>query len=402
MTINKDLWSGLITGPVWNKYMGINQLTTYADSVLLNTQIQKLQVLEKGTNSLKYKNASNFILNSKNQMISLNNGLTSKIENQIYGRIIELLNLGLWSNENNPTRKWHDQISSKAKRDSEAKAAIRELKELLNKVSISKPLAKEIVETFEQRIRTQSGNNEQYTQIKADYAEKLAADILSKNEGWKVLQTGKLADLLGQSILEDIMAFDRQKAARSFSNGGMTMYIKTAGGGKQAIIVHSLDELFQKIEKLNINETIQLDNELYDTLRQASVLSTQVKSGRNNQPILTEAKRNAISLGINGIDFFNKYDILKQIYFDKDIPWKDISQQNSSQLASLTNYKLSQEIGKTAISMNQLYFTEQGFVSASEWMKNNKRLLRFSTPITRMDKNFNEAEYHYQLYKMRS
>lgn len=398
-----DLWSGLMKGRIQDKYQNITKLKQYTDLDLWNIQVNKLNALTNmGSSSLQYKNASEVVLNSNKQLADLNAKLPVAVTNAVYSKIIELLNLGLWGNESNPTRRWKEGLITEEARDRKVQEAISLLDELLDYIGVHKTLKKEVIDFYTKRITKQSGKNEIYTQVKADYTEKLAVDILSKNKGWKVLQTGRVADELGLSIIQDIMAFDRTDLKKQFKNqAGVSVsydYAVKTSGGKIQKTAQSLDDLFRQIESLQVDEQIQLSNELRDVLEKASVLSTQVKSGRN-QNILTEAKRNQVNL--NQINFFKEFRVLKEMYYDRTLPWKDKSQQKSKTLSSLANYALSKEIAEeTALSKNELYFTEEGFITAGAWMKNKHRLLKFTPEVQSMGNDFETAQRRYQLYKV--
>ena len=53
----------------------------------------------------------------------------------------------------------------------------------------------------------------------------------------------------------------------------------------------------------------------------------------------------------------------------------------------------------TAIASNQLYFTEHGIQTASEWMEENKYMLKFHPGVTNMGKDFMTKKRQYQLRK---
>ena len=198
------------------------------------------------------------------------------------------------------------------------------------------------------------------------------------------------------------MSFDKSKLNKIT---GDFSYAVITEGGRQTKEASSLSDFFNDIEKIEGQYSITLDNSLYDALRDASILSTQVKSGRSGQPILTKAKRNAISLSqSSGIGFFSDkeaaYVRLHELYKAKDVQWKGVA--NSTDLMALANYRLSKKIGKTAISRNQLYFTEKGFVTASEWMQNNNAIIKFAAPAMGINTKFLSEQRRYQIYKARN
>lgn len=408
--LKSNLWSSLIQGPVWDKYKTITRIKTNINTdLLLETQIKKLQALE-GKTKKQFLNASNFLKNIEEEYLKINDQIYNLSTQQIMGRILEILNLGLWGNELNPTRRWINNEINEAQRDKEANQAIQELQKLLIQIKVSEPLQEQIINDFENRIRKQKGNNQIYTQIKADYAEKLMVDLLSKNPNWITYQTGKWAQIVrdktgkkttASALIEDTMSFNKNKLNQKFGLP-LSYTVKYQDGKTISNTVTSLKQFLDVVDKLDIKAQIQLEDPLYEAVQKASELSTQVKSGRNNQPILSRAKRNAITLdnkGNKGIGFFQQYTILEKIYQDNTIPWIPLSQQNSKELDALANYQLSKEIHRTNIAANALYYTEQGFVTASEWMSNTKQFIKFSHRIGHMGEDFIEAERQYKIAK---
>lgn len=409
---NNSLWNDLILRAEQESYRlksNVDAIKIYSDIDIFKQQIHRLKLLEGNKKSIQYQNANQFILQSNQELQKLKKELSTAIPNQVYGRIIELLNMGFYSNESNPTRlaetvnKQTGKIEfDRKQRDSYAEAAIQELNNILQSIGIKKTISTQTLELFSNRILKQVGDTKKYVQDKAELAEALAVEILSQNTGWKTIQTGNWKDKLGQAIIQDVMSFDRTDITKLQNN--LTYSVTIDGVTRQEQSANSLEDFFNQLNQFSGTYSIILDDGLQDALEKASVLSTQVKSGMKAQPILTKAERNFVTLGAGttGIGFFqsnsNYSSILKQLYNEKNkIQWQQ--EERSKDLAALANYQLSIKIAKTAISKNQLYFTEQGFVTASEWMDKNRAMIKFASPAMNMANNFLGVHRRYQIYK---
>lgn len=406
---NNNLWNDLVlSAQESHKYReDIDKIKIYSNDQIFSKQLEQLRKIEADTKSVQYSNASQFILQANNTLKELDATLEPAIVNQVYARLIELLNMGLWSNEANPTRRALSvnekgkTVFDRKQRDAEAAAAVAEMRKILNNLALNKTISTKALEIFEKRILKQTGNTKQYVADKADLAEALAVEILSQNKGWKTIQTGAFKNKAGEQLIEDVMSFNLSDLGKK--QEGLT-YTVIIDDKRQSRKASSLQDFFTDIEKLEGKYSLILDNSLYDVLQQAAILSTQVKSGQQGQPILTKAERNSISLSqSSGIGFFSDketaYVRLNELYKAKDIQWK--GNDNSKELAALANYRLSKKIAKTTIKQNQLYFTEKGFVTASEWMQSHQATIKFAQPEMGIGTKFLSEPRRYQIYKAR-
>lgn len=398
----RDLFSGLIRNDLgheqfYDKYEHLNNTTIPTELALFRIQIQQLKQLEK-TKGKKYQNTEKFIKQAKNSINSIEKDIYNLSEEKIYTRIVELLNAGLWGNvDMNPTRRLKEEIIDAKQRDNEINAIMIEMTSLLNKINISQPLNKKVLDVLETRLTKQSGKlNKEYTNIKSDLAEQIAVELLNKNSGFQAIASGKFQDSLGQMLIEDAFVFNKKTMNTFF--GTLSFEIIQEGKKSQAK-ASSVSDLLNQINSLNGKYTISLSDPLYEALKKASALDAQVKSGRGTQPILTRAQRNVLDLeGFTPHSLVELYNLQKTPtqYF---LPEK---QQNSKDLAALANYTLSKNIAKTALASNQLYFTSKGIQTASMWMEQNNYMLKFYPEVHSMNKDFLTRKRQYQLRKINS
>ena len=153
---------------------------------------------------------------------------------------------------------------------------------------------------------------ESYAQFKANEAEKLMVHALSsQSSGWKALQSGQFYHK-GQQLLEDAFVFSNINFNLKFDNG-LGFSVKQIGG-KEIMKgnVTSLQDFFKLYDSLNGNFSIHLSDELYEKLKELSVIQAQAKSGQALQTLLNETKhRNSISLNNLGptADLVNLYTL---------------------------------------------------------------------------------------------
>lgn len=395
-----DLYSGLIQSQMghkefYGKYKNLNNIHIPDDATLLQMQIDRLQALER-SGLKKYQNIETFLNTSQAQLNTLERDIENLSEEKIYARVIQLLNSGLYGNvEMNPTRRQVEGKINAKQKNQEIDNIIFEITNLLNQLDIDQGLEKNIVDTLEQRLRFQSGHkNQEYTQAKSDLAEELAAELLNKNPGFKAIATGKFLDSTNQMLLEDVMTFKEAVMNTPIGNLKFTVH---QDGRKTTSSASSIQDFLSQIDQLNGQYTITLSNPLYDALKKGSVLSAQVKSGRGVQALINKTKqRNAMNLKKGGFAYTN----LVELYEMQTHPtqwFKPQSEQYSKDLEALANYSLSKAVGASSLTSNQLYFTSHGIVTASQWMKQNGYMLKFSPGVTSIGPNFLTQQRPYHL-----
>ena len=409
-----DIKSGLLKKRVqekafWGHYENLEKQISSENvdnSVLLSMQVSALAKME----SQEDYSITNDFLNqaSMKKANDTFNAIEEKSVSQLYGRLIELLNAGLWSSEMNPIRiskeMYGEGIEYQKERDKRVGQIINEVTQILSQLKISEPVAKQTIDTLQQRISKMGNSTEQYVAQKANLAEVLGVELFMQNPNFKAYQTGNVMDRLGQQLIEDAMAFSKDALSQKFAGGLLTYHIKVAGGNgwttKQA---SSLEDYFNQLEQINGEYQIKLGDELYDAMQKAAIISAQMKSGQD-QPILNKAARNSITLeeiGFSSHDLWNVY--FEDLNKDNVATWfKTTDKQYSNTLNTVLNYLLSKSIASTNISKNKLYFSKSGITTASQWMEINQYILRFNPTINKMYMRMNQDPKTYYFKKLAS
>ena len=409
-----DIKSGLLKKRVqekafWGHYENLEKQISSENvdnSVLLSMQVSALAKME----SQEDYSITNDFLNqaSMKKANDTFNAIEEKSVSQLYGRLIELLNAGLWSSEMNPIRiskeMYGEGIEYQKERDKRVGQIINEATQILSQLKISEPVAKQTIDTLQQRISKMGNSTEQYVAQKANLAEVLGVELFMQNPNFKAYQTGNVMDRLGQQLIEDAMAFSKDALSQKFAGGLLTYHIKVAGGNgwttKQA---SSLEDYFNQLEQINGEYQIKLGDELYDAMQKAAIISAQMKSGQD-QPILNKAARNSITLeeiGFSSHDLWNVY--FEDLNKDNVATWfKTTDKQYSNTLNTVLNYLLSKSIASTNISKNKLYFSKSGITTASQWMEINQYILRFNPTINKMYMRMNQDPKTYYFKKLAS
>ena len=86
---------------------------------------------------------------------------------------------------------------------------------------------------------------------------------------------------------------------------------------------------------------------------------------------------------------FGKANAIYGLYVEdigrSDARWfKNTQEQNSESLNIFANMQLSQNILKTVLSKNEIYFTTEGFTTAREWLIKKNRYVTFKDRITQL------------------
>ena len=392
-----DLYSGLINPRLrkgqngekfWGAFDSLDNTKQPDASEYLKLQINGLQILE-ASSSQKYQVANQFLKQAQQKMSNATS-IEEAIYNQAEQKILELLNAGLKGSQANP----YKQAVSKTQEGVQGEIAkvIRELIEALDTIKVSPQLTQQMVSLLNQRLQTfdwQSPTPHTYIQEKADAFEQLMAERLNQYTGLKSIVTGGWTDQLsGKQLIEDVFAFSEEDMTIPFENGVLTYSIKTSEG----IADKSAGSIFDFLNQLeSVNGTVlsvQLSNELYEALQKGAALTGQAKSGLAGQNILTNAKRNALSLEEVEFDPMLLWELYQADLESRTEYFKPQTQQDSATLEAITNYCLSKNIAKTALARNQVYLTADGFVTASQWMQQYQRYLIFTPGIRSVSGDF--------------
>ena len=324
--------------------------------------------------------------------------LETLVANEVYSRIIELINSGLTGSTINPYQVVKKRGGNAYRGDSEVKGEIEkiltELSQLLLQVNTEEGTAQQIVDSVQNRLESfdWGPTPQSYIKEKADLIEALMVDKMNQNPGFRAIVTGSWTNQ-GMQLIEDMFAFMKGQEYTVFSGdlAKMTFTIKTDGGVEERT-ASSAGNLLDQLDALNgTNASVALSDELYDALQKASAIAGQAKSGLAGQAILNKNKRNAISLADVNFDPKLLWDLYQTDMQEHTQYFKDYGKQNSSDLSTLANYALSKNIAKTAISRNQLYLTAEGFVTASQWMEHSGQYLVFTPAVRQVGSDFMSA-----------
>ena len=412
----KDLANNILKEHLYKQKRSLIPNNDPTEADMFAVQIQRLQALEKG-GSRKYQAVEQFIFqaNPSEQEQAL--------ESEIYKRINELLNSGNWSSALNPTKArairdasgTYMAEESRIIQDSEIQALIMELKQIQKEKGV---IPQAMLMDFEQRLRNQSAkDNRIYAQKKAKAMEEIATNLLNTmlTGSERAITTGGFYIGEGDAShnpIEDILVFNAQQVAQLMNNGTQFLNCRIESPSGQSTQIKTWDELFQIIQQhTNTEYKIFIPNEIYNVLVEASTFAAQVKSGMNKQSLLTSAKRNGLQLR----SFFpsglrdSKYGAISSIYSEygeeafRPAKGKIARAGTAKSFIALANYALSHEIQQTELTKNQLYFTEYGILTASQWMQKPPiSILKIRSKITNIDMtNANlSAIIFYQLYNM--
>ena len=358
------------------------------DNVLFNLQMARLRILENTQMDLQAANSFLTWAQTEGSAGLLSEELEEKSAQWVYKRILELVNSAFFSSDINPTNSsLTGESGNKIYKESMSASTIKqkqsdilsELDQLLTLINYANK--GQVVDRLRHKFKSSGkADKQQYIQDKSLEAEKLMLDLLVKsNSSWRTLLSGQLYHR-GQQLIEDGFVF----ANKNISFGQeLKMSISTVGSSnKESRGVSSLNEFFQLYEQFAGNYTIELSDELYDKLQEVSILSAQAKSGIGLQSLLNSTvSRNATSL--NELGGTPSLRALMKLY---RLDWIE-SNQESETLNTIANYCLSKSIALTNITKNSIYFTRDGFITATKWMDTYKQMLKFNPVIKKVSNN---------------
>lgn len=399
-----DLYSGLISPYLrkgkngeqfWGLYNPLDSVETPDSTLLLKTQINNLKLLEQGINF----EATNKFLKTAQKNLSMHEGgeLEEKVGDEVYSRIIELMSAGLRGSSINPFKGMEKGLSKKQQKQiatERIKNLITELTDLLNKAKVNEGISKNIVSMLEKRLNVNTWNWDStphdYIMEKADLAEELMVDKMNQDSTLRAIVTGSWIDLSGQQLIEDAFAFDKENISIPFQYGNLSFFIKKGKNGSfKEYSASSIEDFLNQIDNLKSKKfTVKLSDELYSALQLGAAIAGQAKSGLHGQAILNLNKRNSLTLEDVGFDPRLLWQLYQCDMQSRTQFFKPENEQNSKTLEALSNYCLSKNIAKTALSANQLYLTSEGFVTASQWMQINNRYLIFTPTIRSIGGDF--------------
>ena len=310
------------------------------------------------------------------------------------------MNAGLKGSKINPYKNKSTEI------EGEIDKTLHELTNLLTQIQASPEITHQMVTALENRLKTFNWDNptpHDYIMEKADLAELLMVDKMNQNAGLRAIVSGAWLDSSGRQLIEDAFAFSTDKIDIPFQHGKLSFSIKIDGKDQGDKSATSIKDFLDQIDTLNGTDfKVTLSNGLYDALREGAALTGQAKSGLAGQNIINKnisktgkETRDSVTLeqvGFNPMMLWQLYqlDLASSVQF-----FKPKGQQYSETLSDLANYRLSVSIGETALARNQVYLTEDGFITASQWMEKYQKYLIFIPDIVSIGPDFLTAPRTY-------
>lgn len=388
-----DFKTGLLLDSVqenawWGNYTWLENLQTPPIEKLKEAQRKVLESQEKALNK-KCQAANSFLEQIKKYDIKGLEQETEQVVNDAIGqRLMKLINAGL-----NQERQFDDSILKEGMdyrmRIEKANENLEKMIDLLKKITSSREITDsqltKFINLMKNAYRSASFLNmttHEYIHKKAAAAEYATAIAINQNPEWQAIVTGNWMDEKGLQLIEDVLVFDKKTLQLQ---GSIPIKIKIiTKEGKTKTITKKLKDI------LEIKGTVRLaSNEDYRKIQQLKLFSAQAKSGIR-QNIFTNAKRNAIPL--KEIGGFGNANGIYGLYVEDirrlDARWfKPTEQQNSESLNVFANMQLSQNILKTVLSKNEIYFTTEGFTTAREWLIKKNSYVTFKDRITQLSIN---------------
>lgn len=379
----------------WGNYTSLNQHIS-PEKTIWSYQIQKIRALEIQNEKLQ---KANEILEIFSQVDGnkIQKDIVEQSTNQIYVKILGLLNSAFTTSPTSIKSKFLEKKEgtskytykpeyTKEKYQKEKDDAVAQLKELLELIKY--PNAERLTNIFSKAI---NGKNikkisgfSSYTAYKAAEVEQLMMWALtSSNENWQGIVTGKFYNDKDGQLIQDIFIFPTEiNIDEKFNYDIRTKKEERKGEFNQ---LKTISDFLKDVQKLNTNQKVTISDELYAKLKELSILRGQAKSGGNLQKILNNTKnRGSIKFEDLGEPMLEQ---IWALYEDKG-KWIEADQEkaeNSETLGCLANYALSKAIAQTSLMDNDIYFTRDGFITASKWMEIYKYMLKFEPAVNRFD-----------------
>lgn len=253
---------------------------------------------------------------------------------------------------------------------------VKLLEQVLQEQKIGGSVSSKLIDSLSNSLSNR--DFQQYINEKAEEIEELGVDILEQH-GFSAIVSGNLYHA-GKQIIED--AFAVKNGSVELGNGlSFTVHVK---GGNDFDVkgFSTFDEFFAKVKEFNGVGQIHLSNELYEALQKKSDIKMQAKSGMQ-QALINAASTGRNSISLQAIGFGASEETAGVLYrYCKYYPHTlKEAQGNSKSLNMYANYLLSKQIALTSLKFNNLYLSEHGFQTASQWMQTANRLLLFKPAI---------------------
>ena len=369
----------------WGKYTWLENLQPPGIQAIKEAQ-RKILANEEQALSKKCKAANKFLQQLKQYDVdSLEYETDKAVDDAIGSRLMKLINAGLNKEFGTEDAILKEGATYQSKQEQIVKN-LTELENILRSLSSTGKANTQFLDKFLNTMKRayssvsiKEGATRQYIQNKAKAAEYATAIAINQNPEWRAIVTGKWVDELGRQLIEDVLVFSEQTIQL---HGNIPIAVRITGrDGKTKTVTKKLKEV------LEVKGTVRLaSNDDYEKIRQLKLFSIQSKSGIE-QNIFTQAQRNAIKLGDIG-GFGKAQDVYHLFVLDinrEDARWfKNSNEQYSDDLHAFADMQLSQNILKTVLSKNEIYFTTEGFITAREWLIKKNRYITFKDRITNL------------------
>lgn len=402
-------------GEFTKEYSELNTLfddkKTNFEQILYNTQINILKNMEKEDD---YQAVNDF-LNWADGKDEMQEDATQMTISEAIGKIVDSLNKMLASHEDSilytnikqvgSDGKEHYKPRKAAERDIKYEEEKKALEEALAQLQLTGSIKKEIISVFNQGyLHKRKGGlyGRNYITQKANIVEQLAVEMITKYKGGSLgFVSGAFFDKDGLMLIEDALASMVDKNLKNKKGELITVEVQVGKGGRDNTTTRTFST-FQEFldivkEAEQSKEHIYLTDEAYEALQLASDIKAQAKSGID-QPILNKNERNAISL--EKIHFNEESFKLWQLFTQQAKAGRyfleEADQTKSKTMEMLANWCLSKNINLTNISKNNLYVSEHGLQSASQWLQSTKNYMLFTPEkISKISEGIYEKEYKY-------
>lgn len=387
----------------WGAYEYLNTVGVESDSTsleesYLQIQLAHLKILETAK-MRDFPMLNDFIVKSPEEFAKLDD-LEDMTANGAYAGFVQGINKMLWGNkEANPTRKWvdkYDSLNDEEKkialeqREAERTALLQDMGRFLNKLMTDRKVKASLAQEYNNRVKDIT-NSKEYKDEKWQMAEVAGTKLFEEKLGYAV-RAGQVFDKMGTMLVQDILATD-EAHYRTYV-GDLHIVFKVDGVTKGGAVVHTAEQLFNAINRASGHYSIYIQDELSEFLQKAGIIAGQVKSGVDDQHLLNDAKRNAVTLtqiGYEDPGLWELYNLEVPKNSVYGTPWYYKIPPNfgdSKLLEAMANYALSKNIGETAISLNDAYLTKYGVSTASAYMERVRQYLAFSPGVTKIGPSF--------------
>ena len=392
------------------KYLNQVRPSTFSDKVLFKVQINKLQQLERNSQSLQRANEVLEEMGKIKLEVIDNDSIQEQSLNDIGARILAILNSAFFKNENSVRQQAIDNAAGKGRGAYSGELAnivkekTDELDNLLTIINYPNDKKAEMIRGFKLGTSNKKIDGDTYKNFKSTQAEELMMHLLQcSNQGFRSIVSGQMYNMSKQ-LIEDGFVFDSNKEF-IFDKDMNYRVVDKKTNKESTYSVKSLDEFFNQVNSLNGNYSVHLDNDLYEKLQELSLLKAQSKSGYEVQKLINDTK-NRGAIALENLEMYRALTDLYYLFWLDQTPNQDDKyfkvNGTSKTLEGLANYALSKSIQKTTLLANDIYFTKDGFITASKWMTTHNHMLKFKPGVNSLSLKMMQVVRPYSLEKVKT